>query len=74
MRSFISTNRDCAYTCLFEVFRNSEYVSTPPVPALLLLTIARPNGVLVILLFWYSHLYHNRTCKAHSGKPAISAF
>ncbi|GAB7331338.1 hypothetical protein MBLNU13_g02775t1 [Cladosporium sp. NU13] len=57
MRSFISTNRDYAYTCLFEVFRNSK-----------------PNEVLVILLFWYSHLYHNRTCKAHSGKPAISAF
>jgi len=26
MRSFISTNRDYAYTCLFEVFRNSKYV------------------------------------------------
>jgi hypothetical protein len=78
MRSFISTNRDYAYTCLFEVFRNSKYVFIPlfllSSTAQTLLTTARPNEVLVILLFWYSHLYHNRTCKAHSGKPAISAF
>lgn len=26
IRSFVSTNRDNAYTCLFEVFRNSKYV------------------------------------------------
>jgi hypothetical protein len=26
IRSFVSTNRDFAYNCLFEVFRGSKYV------------------------------------------------
>jgi hypothetical protein len=36
--------------------------------------IPRASPEVIILFFWYSHLFHNNTCKVTRGKHDINAF
>lgn len=74
IRSLVSSNRKFAYPCLYTIAAYWEYVCKPDVPLEQADIFHRPSAELVTLIFWYSRIFHNVTCKAQRGKPSITSF
>lgn len=75
VRSFISKNRNQAYPCLYDIMRICRYgFSVHMTVRTLTYSSFSPIKELIIVFFWFSHLYHNNTCKVTRGKHSINAF